>query len=152
VKVAGHAEAKLAAPPERCLEVLTDFAAYPQWWPGCEAAEIVSGGPPAWEVAFRFDTHSPIGTIECRLRCTVSDDGTHLRLHALAGPLQRLEGEGWTLRRRADGHTDARYALAGEMRTGLPGFVERPFAAKAREVLIVEPVEALAQRIDALGA
>jgi ribosome-associated toxin RatA of RatAB toxin-antitoxin module len=148
VNVAGEATATLAAPPQRCLEVLTDFASYPQWWPGCLQADVVGGdGTSSFEVDFRFDTHSPVGTIDVRLALDVVDGGMGLHLRALAGPLQRLEGDGWTLRARDDGGTDARYELAGEMRTGLPGFVERPFASKARGVLIDAPVAALAARV-----
>ncbi len=151
MKVEGEARATVAAPPARCVEVLTDFAAYPQWWPGCMSAEVVGGDPPSsFDVQFRFDTHSPVGQIDVRLRLTVSADDTSIRIEALAGPLERLHGDGWTLTARDDTTTDARYELAGEMRTGLPGFVERPFAGKARGVLIDLPVAAFARRIDSL--
>lgn len=148
MNVAGEAQATVAAPPDRVLAVLTDFAAYPQWWPGCLSAEIVGGEAPAsYEVAFRFDTHSPVGNIDVTLRFDVAADGSGIALKALAGPLQRLEGDGWTLRPHGEDATDARYELGGEMNTGLPRFLERPFAGKARGVLIDAPVAALATRV-----
>lgn len=149
MRVAGDASATVTAAPDKVLATLTDFAAYPQWWPGCLRADVVGGSAPSsYEVAFTFDTHSPVGNVDVTLRFDVADDGTAIRLSALAGPLKELEGDGWTLRRDADGATTtARYQLAGEMDTGLPGFLERPFAGKAREVLIDLPVAALAARL-----
>jgi ribosome-associated toxin RatA of RatAB toxin-antitoxin module len=148
VKVSGEARATLTAPPHQVLVVLTDFAAYPQWWPGCLRADLIGGEAPSrYDVAFTFDTHTPIGKIDVTIRFDVVADGSAIRLTALDGPLKDLEGDGWSLAPADGGATDARYELSGEMETGLPGFVERPFAAKAREFLIDAPVAALRSRI-----
>lgn len=148
MRVAGEARATLSAPPHQVLAMLVDFAAYPQWWAGCVRADVVGDESPArYDVAFTFDTHTPIGMIDVTIRFDVAPDGSGMRLSALAGPLRDLEGDGWTLLAGSDGTTEARYELAGEMDTGLPAFVERPFAGKAREFLIDAPVAALQSRI-----
>jgi ribosome-associated toxin RatA of RatAB toxin-antitoxin module len=149
VKVSGERRLTLDAPPHQVLAMLVDFAAYPQWWPGCLRADVVGGEAPSrYDVALTFDTHTPIGKIEVTIRFDVSSDGRSVRLSSLAGPLEDLEGDGWTLTPGPDGTTtDARYELSGEMKTGLPAFVERPFAGKANEFLIDGPVVALQSRI-----
>lgn len=148
MRVAGEASAAVNATPDKVLATLTDFAAYPQWWPGCLRADVVGGSAPSsYDVAFTFDTHSPVGNVDVTLRFAVADDASGIRLSALAGPLKELEGDGWTLTAVDGATTTARYELAGEMDTGLPGFLERPFESKAREVLIDLPVAALAARL-----
>ncbi len=151
MKVSGEARATLDAPPQQVLAMLTDFAAYPQWWPGCLRADVVGGDAPArYDVALAFDTHTPIGKIDVTMRFDVAPDASGIRLSTLAGPLKDVTGDGWTLAAAGDGEqTDARYQLAGEMQTGLPGFVEHPFAGKAQQFLIDAPVAALRQRIAA---
>lgn len=71
----------------------------------------------------------------------------HAQATLAAPPARCLE----VLSARLDGGTDARYALSGEMDSGLPGFLERPFAAKARHVLIIAPMRALRRRVQSLA-
>ena len=69
MRVAGDASATVTATPDKVLATLTDFAAYPQWWPGCLRADVVGGSAPSsYEVAFTFDTHSPVGNVDVTLR------------------------------------------------------------------------------------
>jgi uncharacterized protein YndB with AHSA1/START domain len=148
VRIEGAHERVIAAPPERCFAVLTDYAAFPEWWPGCRSARVVSGAPAtgAHEVDLVFDSHTPVGLIDCRLRFDV-DPPSRIRPSRVAGRLRELGGEGWTLR-ATNGGTLARYQLAAALDTGLPGFVERPFRDKARHFLIEAPVDALGPRAE----
>jgi hypothetical protein len=41
-----------------------------------------------------------------------------------------------------------RYEIRAEMDTGLPGFLEKPFADPAMRFLVTEPVEALKRRAE----
>lgn len=149
MKISGTSEAHVTAPAERCYAILTDFQAYPDWWPGCKSASLVgSGSAGSQDVALVFDTRSPVGDVDCVVRFRV-EPPARVRMERVSGRLKRLDGEGWVLSDRADGETDVRYSAAAEMDTGLPGFLERPFKDKARYFFVEAPVEALKDRAEA---
>jgi uncharacterized protein YndB with AHSA1/START domain len=149
MEVSGSAEAEVAASRERCFAILTAYEAFPQWWPGCTSASLLTaGGPGEQDVALVFDTRSPIGEVDCTVRFRV-DPPQRVWPQRLSGRLKRLDGDGWVLTDRSDGTTAVRYAAAAEMDTGLPGFVERAFRDKAKHFFIDAPVEALKRRAEA---
>jgi hypothetical protein len=144
---ASHTEL-IHAPIGPCFGVLTDFAAYPQWWPGCTRADVVAdgGGGGIQDVKLVFDTDSPIGLIDCHLRFHIAAP-TNVRPERLGGRLTSLTGEGWRLASEGP-HTLAHYQVEAQMDTGLPGLLERRFRGKAAELLVVAPVKALKQRVE----
>jgi carbon monoxide dehydrogenase subunit G len=149
IEVSGTKEARVAAPRERCFEILTGYEAFPQWWPGCKSASLLdSGSPEAQDVELVFDTSSPVGDIDCTVRFR-TDPLARVWPERLSGRLKRLDGDGWLLSDRGDGTTDVRYSAAAEMDTGLPGFLERAFRDKAKHFFIDAPVEALKRRAEA---
>lgn len=151
MEISGTKEAHIAAPRERCYTILTDYEAFPQWWPGCKSASLVGGGSATeQDVEFVFETPSPIGDVDCVLRFRL-DPPERVRLERLSGRLKRLEGDGWLLIDRGDGTTDVRYLASAELDTSLPGFVERPFRGAATYFFVDAPVEALKRRAEEAG-
>lgn len=149
VEISGTKESDVAAPRERCFAILTDYEAFPQWWPGCKSASLVdAGSPEEQDVELVFDTDSPIGDVDCLVRFRV-EPPERIRQERLSGRLKRLAGDGWLLTDRGDGTTDVRYSASAEMDTGMPGFLERPFRAKAKQFFVDAPVEALKRRAEA---
>ena len=142
-------QTRVAAPRERCFEILTAYEAFPQWWPGCTSASVLgSGSAGEHDVELIFDTHSPVGEVDCIVRFRVQPP-ERVRPERLSGRLKRLEGDGWLLTDRGDGTTDVRYSASATMDTGLPGFLERPFRDKAKHFFVAAPVEALKRRAEA---
>ena len=151
VEIAGTQVAHVGAARERCFEILADYQAFPKWWPGCTSASVVGGGSPGeQDVELLFDTHSPVGDVDCVVRFRL-EPPERVRMERRSGRLKRLDGEGWLLTDRGDGTTDVRYSALAAMDTGLPGFVERPFRDKAKHFFIAAPVEALKRRAEGEG-
>jgi hypothetical protein len=147
MKIGGAHEVAVDAPAERCLAVLLDVPAYPDWWPGVTEATVLTPGPEP-EVRLVFDSHAPgIGAIELLARLVPQPSGLGIAL--TGGRLSRLDGPGWTITDEPGGGCRARYEIRAEMDTGMPGFLEKPFAEPAKRFLITEPVEALKRRAEA---
>ena len=147
MKIGGAHEVAVDAPAERCMAILLDVPAYPSWWPGVTEASIVQPGEQP-DVRLVFDSHAPgIGAIELLARLE-PEPPSRLGIRLTGGRLSRLDGPGWTLRDEPAGGCRVRYEIEAEMDTGMPGFLERPFAEPARRFLITEPVEALKRRAE----
>jgi ribosome-associated toxin RatA of RatAB toxin-antitoxin module len=146
MKIGGAHEVVVDAPAERCRAVLLDVPAYPAWWPGVTEAQVLAPGAEP-EVRLLFDSETPgIGTIEPRVRLVPGPAGVGIAL--TGGRLSRLDGPGWTLTDEPGGTCRVRYEIQAEMDTGMPGFLERPFAEPARRFMVTEPVEALKRRAE----
>lgn len=146
MKIGGAHEVVIDAPAERCMAILLDVDGYPAWWPGATEAEVLTPGEEP-EVRIVFDSHAPgVGAIELLARL-VPESPSRLRIVRTGGRLSRLEGPGWTLT-DAPGGCRARYEIEAEMDTGMPGFLEKPFADPAKRFLVTEPVEALKRRAE----
>jgi hypothetical protein len=147
MKIGGAHEVAVDAPAERCMAILLDVPAYTDWWPGVtEAAVLRPGEQP--EIRLVFDSHAPgIGAIELLARLE-PESPSRLRIALMGGRLSRLDGPGWTVTDEPGGGSRARYEIQAEMKTGLPGFLEKGFAEPAKRFLVTEPVEALRRRAE----
>jgi ribosome-associated toxin RatA of RatAB toxin-antitoxin module len=146
MKIGGAHEVAVDAPAERCMAILLDVAAYPEWWPGLTEASVVTPGENP-DVRLVFDSHAPgIGEIELLARLHPTG-ASALRIELLGGRLSKLDGPGWTLTGDGAG-CRVRYELEGEMKTGLPGFLEKSFKEPAKRFLVTEPAEALKRRAE----
>jgi hypothetical protein len=147
MKIGGAHEVAVDAPAERCMAILLDVPAYRDWWPGVTEAEVLAPGEQP-EIRLVFDSHAPgIGEIELLARL-VPEPPSALRVALTGGRLSRLDGPGWTLTDEGGGRCRVRYEIQAEMDTGMPGFLERPFAEPAKRFLVTEPVEALKRRAE----
>jgi hypothetical protein len=146
MKIGGAHEVVVAATAERCMAVLLDVPAYRDWWPGVTEAEVTTPGEQP-EIRLVFDSHAPgIGAIDLLARLEPHPP-SRLGIGLLGGRLKRLEGPGWTFAGNGTG-CRVRYEIRAEMDTGLPGFLEKPFADPAMRFLVTEPVEALKRRAE----
>ena len=146
MKIGGAHEVAVGATAERCMAILLDVPAYPEWWPGVREAAVVQPGEQP-EIRLVFDTRTAVGEIELLARLE-PEPPSRLPIRLTGGRLSRLEGPGWTLRDEPGGGCTARYEIHAEMQTGMPGLLEKPFAEPARRFLVAEPVEALKRRAE----
>jgi hypothetical protein len=148
MKIGGAHEVAVDAPRERCMAVLLDVPAYTDWWPGVTEAAVLDPGPEP-EIRLVFDSHAPgVGEIELRARLR-PEPPSAVRIALTGGRLSKLDGPGWTLAEEPGDRCRVRYEIHAEMKTGLPGFLERGFAEPAKRFLVTEPVEALKRRAEA---
>jgi ribosome-associated toxin RatA of RatAB toxin-antitoxin module len=147
MKIGGAHEVAVDAPAERCMAILLDVDGYPGWWPGVTEASVLAPGEQP-EVRMVFDSHAPgVGAIELLARF-VPEPPSRLGIALMGGRLTRLDGPGWTLTDEPGGGCRVRYEIHAEMKTGLPGFLEKGFAEPAKRFLVTEPVEALKRRAE----
>jgi ribosome-associated toxin RatA of RatAB toxin-antitoxin module len=147
MKIGGAHEAAVGATAERCMAILLDVPAYREWWPGVTEAQVTKPGEQP-EVRLVFDSHAPgIGAIDLLARLEPHPSSS-IGIVLLGGRLKKLDGPGWTLADQGGEACRVRYELHAEMDTGMPGFMEKPFAEPAKRFLVTEPVEALKRRAE----
>jgi ribosome-associated toxin RatA of RatAB toxin-antitoxin module len=145
MKIGGSHEAEVDATAERCMEILLDVPAYPQWWPRATEAEVTApGDQPEVRIVFEAPV---VGAIDLLARFE-PEPPFGLRIRRTGGRLKKLEGPGWTLTPTPGGGCRARYEIEAEMDTGFPGFMENKAKGPAAELLITAPVEALKRRAE----
>lgn len=147
MKIGGAHEVAVDAPAERCMAILLDVPAYPDWWPGVTEAAVLDPGPEP-EIRLVFDSQAPgVGEIELRARL-VPQPPSALRIALTGGRLSRLDGPGWTMIDEPGDGCRVRYEIEAEMQTGMPRLLERGFSEPAKRFLVTEPVEALKRRAE----
>ena len=134
----------IAASPERCFEIVTDFASYPEWARDLKEAIVRdrdSQGRPT-EVEFRA---SALGrSTHYTLAYDYSQAPDVLAWKMVKGDIQRSIEGAYHLSATSDGGTEVRYDLAIELAAPLPGFVKR-----RAEVRILNSVRELKTRAEA---
>jgi len=133
----------IAASPERCFEIVTDFASYPEWARDLKEAIVRdrdSQGRPT-EVEFRA---SALGrSTHYTLAYDYSDAPERLSWSMVKGDIMRaIDGAYW-FRPAPSGGTDVQYDLAIELVVPLPGFVKR-----RAEVRILNTIRELKARAE----
>jgi ribosome-associated toxin RatA of RatAB toxin-antitoxin module len=147
MKIGGAHEVAVGATAERCMAIILDVPAYREWWPGVTESEVLSAGEQP-EVRLVFDSHAPgIGAIELLARLEPRPPSS-VGIGLMGGRLKKLTGPGWTLTDDGGAACRVRYEIQAEMDTGMPGFMEKPFAEPAKRFLVTEPVEALKRRAE----
>ena len=131
------------AEPAAVMEVIGDFAAYPEWAKGVQEATIVTAGPEGWaeQVFFRLDV-SPIKdeyTLEY-----VWDGDNGVTWHLVEGKMLRALNGAYLLRELPDGSTEVTYRLALDVNIPLIGMLKR----KGEKILIDTALKGLKKRVE----
>ena len=122
-------EITIEAPAARILDVLCDFAAYPQWARSVKDARVLETDAAGRAETVEFTvTPGPLPRVRYVLRYTYAPEG--LAWDYVEGDLKDISGS-YDLR-ESDGSTDVTYRLTIDPGTiPLPGFVK---ARAAREI------------------
>jgi ribosome-associated toxin RatA of RatAB toxin-antitoxin module len=134
------------APPAAVMDVIADFAAYPQWAKGVKEATVRVAGERgrAKEVFFALDV-APIRD-EYSLAYTWNGDRDVSWTLAEGKMLRALDGS-YVLRDRGDGSTEVTYRLALDVSIPLIGMIKR----KGEKILIDTALRGLKQRVESLA-
>ena len=134
------------APASDIMDVIADFAAYPEWAKGVTKADVVSEleSGRAEQVLFALDV-SPIKD-EYTLAYEWDDD-REVTWTLVEGKMLRALDGAYVLRERGDGSTDVTYRLALDVSIPLIGMIKR----KGEKILIDTALKGLKKRVESLA-
>ena len=134
------------APIEKCWEVATDFAKYPEWAPAIKAVEIESKDAQSRPLRVTFRAASFGRSVSYTLNYDYSDAPARLAWSQSAGDLtSRIDG---VYEFDALGpNTEVVYHLAVDLKLPVPGFVKR----RAEGLIIHGALRDLKSRVESLA-
>jgi uncharacterized membrane protein len=135
----------IAAPPERVMAVIADFAAYPEWADQINTVEVLAPGADgrrAERVRFTMDA----GAIKdsYTLDYTWAPDGRSVSWTLVKGQIQKAQDGSYALAGRGDS-TTVTYSLAVDLNIPMIGMLRR----KAEKVIIDTALKGLKRRVEA---
>ena len=133
----------VAAPPEKCFAVATDFEQYPTWVTDVKEAKVLSRDAQGRGVEVEFRTSALGRSTHYTLRYDYSQAPRAMSWTMVSGDIMRSIDGGYSFDASAGG-TEITYTLSIELVVPLPGFVKR-----RAEVRIVNSVKDLKARIEA---
>ena len=134
------------APPAAVMDVIADFAAYPDWAKGVKQASVRAEGEGgrAQEVFFSLD----VAPIKDEYTLAYTWNGDHDVTWTLAeGKMLRALDGAYVLSDRGDGSTEVTYRLALDVSIPLIGMIKR----KGEKILIDTALKGLKQRVESLA-
>jgi ribosome-associated toxin RatA of RatAB toxin-antitoxin module len=134
------------APPAAVMDVIADFAAYPDWAKGVKQATVRAEGEGgrAQEVFFSLD----VAPIKDEYTLAYTWNGDHDVTWTLAeGKMLRALDGAYVLSDRGDGSTEVTYRLALDVSIPLIGMIKR----KGEKILIDTALKGLKQRVESLA-
>ena len=134
------------APPAAVMDVIADFAAYPDWAKGVKQATVRAQGEGgrAQEVFFSLD----VAPIKDEYTLAYTWNGDHDVTWTLAeGKMLRALDGAYVLSDRGDGSTEVTYRLALDVSIPLIGMIKR----KGEKILIDTALKGLKQRVESLA-
>jgi ribosome-associated toxin RatA of RatAB toxin-antitoxin module len=134
------------APPAAVMDVIADFAAYPEWAKGVKQATVRTegAGGRAQEVFFVLD----VAPIKDEYTLAYTWNGDHDVTWTLAeGKMLRALDGAYVLTDRGDGSTEVTYRLALDVSIPLIGMIKR----KGEKILIDTALKGLKQRVESLA-
>lgn len=133
----------VAAPPEKCFAVATDFEQYPNWVTDVKEAKVLSRDAQGRGVEVEFRTSALGRSTHYTLQYDYSQAPRVMSWTMVSGDIMRSIDGAYTFDATAGG-TEITYTLSIELVVPLPGFVKR-----RAEVRIVNSVKDLKARIEA---
>jgi ribosome-associated toxin RatA of RatAB toxin-antitoxin module len=134
----------VAARPEQCFAVVTDFERYKEWAADVKEVTVVrrdDEGRPS-EVTFRVGAFGRSSSNT--LSYDYSDSPRTLAWRQIAGDLTSKFDGSWRFEPAPGGGTDVTYSLEVELRVPLPGFIKR----RAQSRIMHTALEELKTRVE----
>ena len=134
------------APPDRVMEVIADFPAYPEWAAQVKSVEVLdtdAGGRPE-QVRFTMDA-GPIKD-SYTLDYTWAPDGRSVSWTLVKGQIQRAQNGSYVLSGDPKS-TTVTYSLAVDLNIPMIGMLRR----KAEKVIIDTALKGLKRRVESIA-
>jgi len=136
----------IAAPPERVMAVIADFAAYPEWAEQINAVEVLAPGSAGRAERVRFTMDAGAIKDSYTLDYTWAPDGRSVSWTLVKGQIQKAQDGSYRLAGRSDS-TTVTYSLAVDLNIPMIGMLRR----KAEKVIIDTALKGLKRRVEALN-
>ena len=136
----------IAAPPERVMAVIADFAAYPEWADQINAVEVLAPGSAGRAERVRFTMDAGAIKDSYTLDYTWAPDGRSVSWTLVKGQIQKAQDGSYALAGKGDS-TTVTYSLAVDLNIPMIGMLRR----KAEKVIIDTALKGLKRRVEALG-
>ena len=136
----------IAAPPERVMAVIADFAAYPEWADQINAVEVLAPGSAGRAERVRFTMDAGAIKDSYTLDYTWAPDGRSVSWTLVKGQIQKAQDGSYALAGRGDS-TTVTYSLAVDLNIPMIGMLRR----KAEKVIIDTALKGLKRRVEALN-
>jgi uncharacterized protein YndB with AHSA1/START domain len=146
----GEASIEIAAPIERCWEVISDVERAPEWQGAMKSAHALERDADGRPTLVETHIDALVATVKLHLRFDYQEP-TGMRWTRQRGDLRSLVG-GWRLEALDDERTRATYRLEIGLNRALSLLrkgVRGPAEAKVRELLTQRPVEGLKRTAEA---
>lgn len=130
--------ATVSATTDRCFEVVTDLASYPEWVQGISSVTITERDDQGRATKAKFEVEAIGRSARYELRYDYSQAPNQLAWSLVEGDvMKRLDGA-YTFAESSDlpGSTDVRYELSIDLAVPLPGFVKRRAEGKIIEAAL----------------
>jgi ribosome-associated toxin RatA of RatAB toxin-antitoxin module len=132
------------AEPARILDVIADFAAYPEWANAMKTTEVLSTGADGRAEQVRFQLDQGVIKDEYTLEYTWADNSVSWRL--VKGQMQKSQRGSYVLEPGANG-TKVTYTLSVELGIPMIGMLRR----KAEKVVMDTALKELKRRVEGLS-
>jgi ribosome-associated toxin RatA of RatAB toxin-antitoxin module len=132
------------AEPARILDVIADFAAYPEWANAMKTTEVLSTGADgrAEQVRFQLDQ----GVIKDEYTLEYKWAGSSVSWHLVKGQMQKSQRGSYVLE-PGEGGTKVTYTLSVELGIPMIGMLRR----KAEKVVMDTALKELKRRVEGLS-
>src|SRR5690606_18482394 len=136
----------IAAPPERVMDVIADFRAYPEWAEQVKSVEVLSSGEDGRAQRVRFTMDAGPIKDSYTLDYTWDPGGRSVSWTLVKGQIQKAQHGSYTLAEAPEG-TTVTYSLAVDLNIPMIGMLRR----KAEKVIIDTALKGLKRRVESLS-
>ena len=133
----------IAAPPERVMAVIADFAAYPEWAEQINKVEVLAPGNDGKAERVRFTMDAGPIKDSYTLDYVWAPDGRSVSWTLVKGQIQKAQDGSYTLA-GGDSSTTVTYSLAVDLNIPMIGMLRR----KAEKVIIDTALKGLKRRVE----
>jgi carbon monoxide dehydrogenase subunit G len=136
----------IAAPRDRVVEVICDFARYPEWVSAAQRVEVVEEYEDGYASQVRFVLDAGVVQDEYTLVYEYAEDLSRIEWH-LAAPskIQKVQNGSYDIEEQPDGTSTVTYTLAVELSIGMLGMFKR----KAEKMIMDTALKELKRRVEA---
>jgi ribosome-associated toxin RatA of RatAB toxin-antitoxin module len=134
----------VAASPEECFSVVTDFAAYPSWSSAVRTAAVAERYPDGLAKRVAMELDIKIRRIHYVLEYQYERPG-RLTWRLVDGDLRAVEGS-YTFAGRGDGRTEVTCTQGVDIGFWIPGFLRSTFERQALKDSVQEFAQEVARR------
>jgi uncharacterized membrane protein len=137
----------IAAPPERVMAVIADFAAYPDWAEQINKVEVLKPGDGIRAERVRFMMDAGAIKDSYTLDYVWAPDGRSVSWTLVKGQIQKAQDGSYALAGKGDS-TTVTYSLAVDLNIPMIGMLRR----KAEKVIIDTALKGLKRRVEAMNS